>query len=66
MTIGLILISCKFVTFEFHYDISSNRRQLNDNDLRSKIFVGNYEPIMGICEKILITSLHNLQILFML
>jgi len=66
MTIGLILISCKFVTFEFHYDISSNRRQLNDNDLRSKILVGNYEPIMGICEKILITSLHNLQILFML
>jgi len=27
---------------------------------------GNYEPIMGICEKIFIINLHNLQMLFML
>jgi len=31
-----------------------------------KIFVGNYEPIMGICGKIFIINLRNLQMLFML
>jgi len=34
--------------------------------LFQKIFGGNYEPIMGICEKIFIINLHNLQMLFML
>jgi len=29
-----------------------------------KILVGNYEPIMGICVKIFIINLHNLQVLF--
>jgi len=27
---------------------------------------GNYEPIMGICEKIFAIDLHNLHMLFML
>jgi len=31
-----------------------------------KILVVNYESIMGICEKIFIINLHNLQMLFML
>jgi len=30
--------------------------------LVQKFFVGNYEPIMGICEKIFIINLHHLQI----
>jgi len=34
--------------------------------LIQKILGGNYELIMGICEKIFILNLHNLQILFML
>jgi len=34
--------------------------------LVQKIFVGNYEPIMGICGKIFIINLHNLQMLFSL
>jgi len=34
--------------------------------LVQKILVGNYEPIMGICGKIFIINLHNLQMLFML
>ena len=33
--------------------------------LVQKLLVGNYEPIMGICGKIFITDLHNLQMLFM-
>jgi len=52
----------------------NNRHQLNDNHLRPNSFVklaqkslvGNYEPIMRICEKIFIINLHNLQMLFML
>jgi len=52
----------------------NNRRHLNDSDLRPNSFVklvqknliGNYEPIMGICGKIFIINLHNLQMLFML
>jgi len=31
-----------------------------------KILVGNYELIMGICGKIYIINLHNLQMLYML
>jgi len=31
-----------------------------------KFLIGNYEPIMGICGKIFIINLHNLQMLFML
>jgi len=31
-----------------------------------KCLVGNYEPIMGICGKLFIINLHNLQMLFML
>ena len=31
-----------------------------------KILVGNYETIMGICVKICILNLHNLQMLCML
>jgi len=34
--------------------------------LVQKVLVGNYEPIVDICEKIFIINLHNLQILFML
>jgi len=34
--------------------------------LVQKILVGSYEPIMGICGKIYIINLHNLQMLFML
>jgi len=34
--------------------------------LVQKMLVGNYEPIMGISEKIFIANLHNLQMLFML
>jgi len=34
--------------------------------LVQKILVENYEPIMGICGKIFIINLHNLQLLFML
>jgi len=34
--------------------------------LVQKNLVGNYEPIMRICGKILIINLHNLQMLFML
>jgi len=59
-----------------HFITSSlnNRRQLNDNDLQPNPFVklvqnflaGNYESIMGICGKIFIINLHNLQMLFML
>jgi len=52
----------------------NNRRQLHDNSLRpipfvklvQNILVGNYECIMGICGKIFIINLHNLQMLFML
>jgi len=33
--------------------------------LIQKILVGNYEPMVGICGKIFIISLHNLQMLFM-
>jgi len=32
--------------------------------LVQKILFGNYEPIMRICEKIFISNLHNLQMLF--
>ena len=53
---------------------ANNRRQLNKDlwrnsfcQARSKILVGNYEPIMGICWNIfIIINLHNLQMLFML
>ena len=31
-----------------------------------KMLVGNYEPILGICEETFTFNLHNLQILFML
>jgi len=31
-----------------------------------RILGGNYQPTMGICWKIFIINLHNLQILFML
>jgi len=34
--------------------------------LVQKILGGNYEPIMGIFEKIFIVNLHNLQMLFLL
>jgi len=34
--------------------------------LVQKILGGNYEPSMGICEKIFIINMHNLQMLFML
>ena len=34
--------------------------------LVQKVLVGNYEPIMGICGKIFIIHLRNLQMLFML
>jgi len=34
--------------------------------LVQKILVGNHEPIMRICRKILTINLHNLQMLFML
>ena len=34
--------------------------------LVQKILVGNYQAIMGICGKIFIINLHNLQMLFML
>ena len=34
--------------------------------LVQKILVGSYEPIMGICGKIYIINLHNLQMLFVL
>jgi len=34
--------------------------------LVQKVLVGNYEPIMGICGKIFIINLRNLQMLFML
>jgi len=34
--------------------------------LVQKILVGNCEPMMRICRKIFIISLHNLQMLFML
>jgi len=34
--------------------------------LVQKIVVGNYEPIMRICGKIFVITLHNLQMLFML
>jgi len=34
--------------------------------LVQKILVGNYEPIMGICGKIFIINLRNLQMLFIL
>jgi len=34
--------------------------------LLQKIIVGNYEPVMGICGKIFIINLQNLQTLFML
>jgi len=32
--------------------------------LVQKFLIGNYEPIMGICRKIFIINLHNLQMLF--
>jgi len=74
-TIGLIMISFKF-SLHLHFIATSlnNRRQLNENDLQpnsffklvQKILVGNYESIMGICEKIFIINLHNLQMLLML
>jgi len=35
-------------------------------ELVQKILGGNYEPIMGIFEKIFIINLHILQMLFML
>jgi len=35
-------------------------------ELVQKILVGNYEPVMGICGKIFIFNLHNLQMMFML
>ena len=34
--------------------------------LVQKFLGGNYEPIMGICGKIFIINLHNLQMLFLL
>jgi len=34
--------------------------------LVQKILVGNYEPIMGICEKIFVNNLHNLHLQIML
>jgi len=34
--------------------------------LVQKILVGSYEPIMGICGKIFLNNLPNLQMLFML
>jgi len=45
----------------------NNCRQWNDNDFRSNSFCfGNDEPVVGICWKIFIINLHNLQMLFML
>jgi len=52
----------------------NNRCQSNNNDLRpnsfckarSKILVGNFEPIMDICGKMFVINLHNRQMLFML
>jgi len=35
-------------------------------ELVQQILVGNYKPTMGICVKIFIINLHNLQTLFML
>ena len=35
-------------------------------ELVQQILVGNYKPTMGICVKIFIINLHNLQMLFML
>ena len=34
--------------------------------LVQKCLIGNYESIMGICVKIFLTALHNLQMLFMM
>jgi len=34
--------------------------------LVQKCLIGNYESIMGICVKIFLTDLHNLQMLFMM
>jgi len=34
--------------------------------LLQKILAGNYMPIMRICGKIIVSNLHNLQMLFML
>jgi len=75
--IGLILISCKFFLHLYFITTSPNNRcQLNDMiydpipsvKLVQNILpvVGNYEPIMGICGKMFIIDLHNLQMLFML
>jgi len=33
---------------------------------RSKILVGNYEPMMGNCRILFVINLHNLQMLLML
>jgi len=34
--------------------------------LVQKFLIANYEPVMGICGKISVINLHNLEMLFML
>jgi len=70
----LILISCKiFLHLDFTMTSLNNRRQFKWQwfydlipfaKLVQKIFVGNHEPIVGICGKIFIIHLHNLQMLW--
>ena len=73
----LILISCKlflhlhFITTSLNNTIAVNKMTMIYDpipfiNLVQKFLVGNYEHIMGICGKIFIINLHNLQMVSML